>query len=332
MGTVGHQQTRRTAFHGLVGASAGMQEVYRQIDLFAPADVPVVITGETGTGKGLAARALHELAGPERPFVDVNCAQRDDDLVRSRLFGHRKGAFTGAVEDRGGMLARADGGVLFLDEVAELSLDVQAMLLKALEEGRYRPVGSDRTVSSDFRLVAATNRDLAERVDEGAFRDDLRYRLGMARIHLPPVREREGDVPLLAREFLCRYGDSEDDVPEELTPDAIAALEAFHWPGNVRQLQQAVRTAAVHARGEPTVGVSHVREALWRVDAGPRGDVGGSLDLERLLATTERRAIRTALERTGGHRERTAELLGIGVSTLYRKLSTHENGGPSGSP
>lgn len=245
------------------------------------------------------------------------------------MFGHTEGAFTGAVDERGGLLARADAGVLFLDEIAELSLDVQAMLLKALEEGRYRPVGSDRPVTSDFRLLAATNRDLAQRVEEGAFRDDLRYRLGTARVHLPPLREREGDVALLAREFLRRLGGGEEEVPGELAPEAIAALEACRWPGNVRQLQQAVRTAAVHARGEPAVGASHVLEALEAIDGRPGREARGSLDLERVLEQTERFTIRSALERTGGHRERAAEVLGIGESTLYRKLAKHENGGSS---
>lgn len=306
-----------------------MQEVYRRIKTFAPSDIPVLITGETGTGKGLAARALHGIAGPDRPFVDVNCAQRDDDLVRSRLFGHTEGAFTGAVDDRGGLLARAEGGVLFLDEIAEFPLDVQAMLLKALEEGRYRPVGSDRAVTSDFRLLAATNRDLAQRVEEGAFRDDLRYRLGTARVHLPPLRERGGDVPVLAREFVRRHAESEEGTPDELTPEAIAALEAFEWPGNVRQLEQAMRAAAVHARDEPAVAASHVREVLSTVEGGRRRDAGDGLDLERNVELAERRTIRTALAATGGHRKRAAELLGIGESTLYRKLATHENGGSS---
>lgn len=324
MGRSEREETRRVGFHGLVGASDAMQEVYRRIETFAPADVPVVITGETGTGKGLVARALHELAGPDRPFVDVNCAQRDDDLVRSRLFGHTEGAFTGARGDRGGLMARADGGVLFLDEISELSLDVQAMLLKALEEGRYRPVGSDRPVTSDFRLLAATNRDLAERAEAGAFRDDLRYRLGTARVHLPPLREREGDVVLLAQEFLRRFGDGDEDVPEELAPEAVAALEAYRWPGNVRQLEQVVDAAAVLAHGEPEVGADHVLAFLPEGNGAGRDASALPLDLDRALRQTERKLIRRALERTGGHRERAAELLGIGVSTLYRKLPLEE--------
>lgn len=320
MGRGTGEEQRRAAFHGLVGASAGMQEVYRRIELFGPAETPVVITGETGTGKTLAARALHEVAGSDRTFVEVNCAALTDDLVRTELFGHTKGAFTGAVRDREGLLARADGGILFLDEIAELPPDVQSMLLKALEQGRFRPVGSDRPVTSDFRLVAATHGVLEETMEEGDFRSDLLHRLGVARIDLPPLREREGDIELLAREFLRRHDENGGSVPGELAPEAVAALEAYRWPGNVRQLEQVVDAAAVLARGEPRVGADHVLAFLPAGNGAGRDASAAPLDLDRARRRTERKVIRRALERTGGHRERAAELLGIGVSTLYRKL------------
>jgi transcriptional regulator with GAF, ATPase, and Fis domain len=244
---------------GMVGDSPSMQAVFELIEKVAPSDVPVLIQGETGTGKELVARALHE--GSHRrskPFLAENCAAVPANLLESELFGHKRGSFTGAVEDRPGHFVAADGGTVFLDEIGDMPLDMQAKLLRVLQDGEVRPVGSNRTRRVDVRVVAATNKDLTAMCREGAFREDLFFRLDVVTIELPPLRERPGDVEHLARHIAGRVG-RELGRPVGIRPAAIAALRRWSWPGNVRELENEIRRAAVFAK-----------EAIGPEDLSPR--------------------------------------------------------------
>ena len=236
--------------HGMVGESEPMQRVYELIERAAPSDVPVLVLGETGTGKELVARALHRLSGRRsKPFLAENCAAVPAQLLESELFGHKKGSFTGAVADRDGHFVAASGGTLFLDEIGDMPLEMQAKLLRTLETKEVRPVGSNRTVRADVRVVAATNRDLAAMVGERRFREDLYYRLKVVQIDLPPLRERRGDVERLVGYFLAMTA-REDGVAElEIAPEALEALSAHDWPGNVRQLENEIRRSTALCRG-----------------------------------------------------------------------------------
>ncbi|MEM7307383.1 MAG: sigma-54 dependent transcriptional regulator [Planctomycetota bacterium] len=235
---------------GMIGASAAMEAVYSLIERVAPANVPVLVHGETGTGKEHVARALHDFgARPKGPFLAENCAAVPATLLESVLFGHKKGAFTDAVQDRPGHFVAASGGTLFLDEIGDMPLEMQSKLLRVLEVREVRPVGGSKTVPVDVRVVAATHRDLAGMVAEQRFRQDLYYRLNVVKIDLPPLREREGDVALLVRHFLVRVADELGVSGPELTPDALELLEAAPWPGNVRELENEIRRALTLSGG-----------------------------------------------------------------------------------
>jgi two-component system response regulator HydG len=252
--------------YGMIGDSAGMLRVFGLIERLAVSDVPVLVFGETGTGKELVARALHaESRRGDGPFLAENCAAVPANLLESELFGHKRGAFTDAVADRDGHFVAASGGTLFLDEIGDMPLDMQAKLLRVLESSEVRPVGSNKTVKVDVRLVAATHRDLTAMVQERAFREDLLYRLNVVRIDLPPLRERNGDVPHLVRYFLERAAEADAAEHPGMTPEALAALAAFSWPGNVRQLENEMRRATALTPG--TIDVS---------DLAPEIQAGGA--------------------------------------------------------
>jgi len=240
---------------GMIGDSEKMQAVYSLLERVAPSNVSVLIQGETGTGKELVALALHT-ASPRKakPFLAENCAAVPANLLESELFGHTKGSFTGAIADRDGHFVAADGGTLFLDEIGDMPHDMQAKLLRVLEVGEVRPVGANKTVKVDVRVVAATHRDLSAMVAEKLFREDLLYRLNVIRIQLPPLRERNGDVAHLVRYFLAQCSREDGKAPSEVTPEALEALAAFAWPGNVRQLQNEIRRATALTRG--VIGLS----------------------------------------------------------------------------
>jgi transcriptional regulator with GAF, ATPase, and Fis domain len=234
---------------GLIGASAPMLELFDLIERVAPSDVPVLIQGESGTGKELVARALHDHSKRrDRPFLAENCAAISPNLLESELFGHKRGSFTGAVADRAGHFVAADGGTVFLDEIGDMPLEMQAKLLRVLESGEVRPVGSNKIRKVDVRIVAATNKDLVLLCRERAFREDLYFRLNVVTLQLPPLRARREDIPLLAEYFLHRTG-RELDKELELSPEAIRAFQAWSWPGNVRELENEIRRAGVFARG-----------------------------------------------------------------------------------
>ena len=238
---------------GMVGDSAPMRALFELLAKVAPSDVSVLIQGETGTGKELVARALHEHSRRKhKPFLAENCAAVPASLLESELFGHKKGSFTGAIADRPGHFVAADGGTVFLDEIGDMPLAMQSKLLRVLQEGEVRPVGSNKTVKVDVRVVAASNKDLPTMCREGGFREDLFFRLNVITLALPPLRERAGDVAPLVRFYLAKIG-AELGRAIAIRPDALAALERWNWPGNVRELENVIRRAAVFARGEITL-------------------------------------------------------------------------------
>jgi serine/threonine-protein kinase PknK len=298
---------------GLVGESAVMQAVHKLLRRIAPSDLPVLVSGESGTGKEVAARALHSLSPRVKgPFIAENCAALPASLLESELFGSRKGSYTGAERDREGLFERAHGGTLFLDEIGELPLDQQAKLLRVLETHEVRRIGDTETRSVDFRLVAATNRDLAVEVREGRFREDLMYRLDTVRIVMPPLRDRLEDLPALVAHFL-RLAAAKDGRLRRVSPEVQKALAARAWPGNVRELANEVARLLVLSDGDVD-DPSLVRQA-----ARPETDTV-NVDLVRPLEELEREAIMAALQRTGGDKRRAAELLGISRAKIYQRL------------
>jgi PAS domain S-box-containing protein len=298
-------------FAGIIGRDPKMLQVYGRIRETATTDYPVCITGETGTGKELVAAAVHgESRRGGGPFVPVNSAALPEGMLESELFGHVKGAFTGALRDKRGRFDLADGGSLFLDEVSELPLVLQAKLLRVLQEGTFEPVGSERTRKVDVRLITATNRNLKADVESGRFRKDLYYRVNVVPLHLPPLRERRDDIPLLAAHFLAMEAGAGEEPPA-LSGDAAGLMKRHAWPGNVRELQSAIRFAVVRSRGR-TIRVEHLPSELREtVQARPPRGPARKLDPD---------GVRAALEKTGGNKARAARLLGVGRATLYRFL------------
>jgi two-component system, NtrC family, response regulator AtoC len=302
---------------GLIGASDKIKKVYRLISKVALQRHPVLIMGESGTGKELVARAIHNL-GPWRaqPFVPVDCGALPPTLIESELFGHVKGAFTGATQSRRGLLATAGTGTVFLDEIGELPIELQSRLLRALQEHEVRPLGSNDRVRLEARIVAATNQDLDAAVKRGAFRQDLFFRLNVVSIKLPPLRERKDDIPVLVRHFIERFGAGKPGP--QLSDEVMGRLLSYDWPGNVRELENCVQRAIslgsgtfVQMQDLPSSLLYHLGRAA---SAAP--------DLTSLQAL-EQNAIRQALQATGGDRIRAAKLLGIGKTTIYRKLKEY---------
>jgi DNA-binding NtrC family response regulator len=304
----------RPAADGLVGRSGAMLGVYKQIALACASDAPVLVTGETGTGKELVARAIHR-HGPRssRPFVPVNCGALPEGLLESELFGHLRGAFTGAVADKKGLFEEARGGTIFLDEIGEMSPALQVRLLRTLELGEVRPVGASRAMSVDVRVIAATHRDLERSAREGSFRQDLFYRLHVFAIHVPPLRERREDIPLLAAHFLAGLVSRGRDAAS-LTPGAVAALAAYDWPGNVRELENTLERLAVEARGG-TIDVADLPPAFRERKASLEEPLFTGLPS---LEEMEKRYLRHVLSAVKSNRSRAAEVLGIDRRTLYR--------------
>ena len=304
---------------GLVGRSAGIVEVFKQIALAVDVRMPVLIVGETGTGKELVARALHGHArGGNRPFEALNCAAVPETLLSSELFGHVRGAFTGASVDKKGLFELANGGTVFLDEIGETTLGLQASLLRVLQEGEIRPLGGSRTLRVTARVLAATNRDLEHEVTEKRFREDLYYRLSAFVIRLPPLRERREDIPLLAGVFL-QHACSRSRKSVALAPDAVTALQVHSWPGNVRELENSIERLVISARtGE--VREEDVLDLLRRPRMTHEAPAFEGLPTLEQLAS---RHIRHVLQVAKGNRTRAADILGIDRRTLYRKASRY---------
>jgi two-component system nitrogen regulation response regulator GlnG len=315
----------------LIGRSPAMVEVYKEIGRVARTEMTVLLMGESGTGKELVARAIHANSLRARgPFVTVNMAAIPRDLMESELYGHEKGSFTGAVERRAGKFELASGGTLFLDEIGEMPLELQAKLLRVLQEREVDRVGGNRPLPVDVRIVAATNADLARSVEEGRFRRDLYYRLAVVPIRLPPLREREGDVILLARHFVAKYGEQLKGRAATLGRDAEPLLLAHPWPGNVRELQNVVQRALLKAAG-PRLGAKEVAGLLpsgAAAERGVQGLVEAILDAAEpeggrhsaAIAAVEGPLIAAALARTKGNQLRAAELLGMNRNTLRERM------------
>ena len=309
----------------LLGDAPCMRELRALLDRVAAADSPVLVHGETGTGKELVARAVHARSPRARgPFVAINCGALSEGLLESEIFGHERGAFTGALRAREGLVEVARGGTLFLDEIGEMDPALQVKLLRVLQDGEVRRVGSNRAHRVDVRFVAATNRDLAAAVKEGRFREDLYYRIRVLPVSVPPLRERPGDIPALAAAFLARMRTGRAG-PAEITPRAMAALQAYPWPGNVRELRNIVERMAVLAPPGPVDLPSVPPEVRGTaVGEGPPGE-GYAPDLA--LEEVERRHILRVLDANGGNKTRAAEVLGITVRTLYNRLDAYRQGG-----
>jgi DNA-binding NtrC family response regulator len=301
-------------FGGILSRTPRMQEVLRMVERVAPTDSSVLILGESGTGKDLVARAIHERSQrATRPFVPIHCGALPREILESELFGHEKGAFTGAVGAKPGLLELADGGTLFLDEIGEMEPDSQVKLLRVLESGMFFRVGGTRPRRVDVRLVAATNRDLAEAMKQAEFRQDLYYRINTITIQLPPLRERREDVALLARYFVegnAAYG------VKRLSPEALATLEGYSWPGNVRELLHAIERAVILCKGEEIQADDFPPEVAGALPL-PTGGPAGSLE------AVERQHIVSTLRQVAGHRGKAAALLAIDPKTLYRKILTY---------
>ncbi|KWA21017.1 sigma-54-dependent transcriptional regulator [Burkholderia territorii] len=306
----------------LLGVSAAIRDVQKQLGRAATSDATVLVTGETGTGKEVAARVLHAASARHAgPFVAVNCAAIPPDLLESELFGHRRGAFTGAHADRAGRLVEADGGTLFLDEIGDMPAAMQAKLLRALQERQVTPLGADRPTPIDIRVVAATHRDLAEAVASGTFREDLFYRLNVIPLHLPPLAERVADILPLAAHFLERAAGAR---PLHLTNDAQRALLGHRWPGNVRELRNVMERAAALAPGPAITAADLALGAATAAGAHADDALPAflfDLPLPDALAAVERAAILRALERANGNRAEAARQLGIGRQSLYARMA-----------
>jgi DNA-binding NtrC family response regulator len=320
--------SERRRIESMVGSSPAMQKVYEAVLLVAPSRASVLITGESGTGKELIAAAVHEHSTRSAgPFVKLHCAALAETLLESELFGHEKGAFTGAVTRRDGRFRQADGGTLFLDEIGEISPLIQLKLLRFLQEREFERVGGNETLRVDVRVVAATNRDLEQRVREGKFREDLFYRLNVVAIEVPPLRVRPLDVPLLAMHFLRKYAAENDRKIAGFSDEALRQLAHHSWPGNVRELENVVQRAVVVCRGDE-IRSEHLASQIAK-DTGPGGD-----DAPRVpgasLADLERHAILKTLEHTGGSTSRAAEILGVSARKIQYRLREYatEEAGP----
>ncbi|WP_217618026.1 sigma-54 dependent transcriptional regulator [Achromobacter sp. GbtcB20] len=311
-------------FGKLYGKSERMQTLYRQIGRVAPTTVTTLLIGESGTGKELAAHAIHELSPRrQRPFIAVNCGAISPNLIESEMFGHERGSFTGADRQHKGYFERADGGTLFLDEVTEMPLDLQVKLLRVLETGQFMRVGTNREIACDIRVVAATNRNPEQAVQEGKLREDLYYRLSVFPIELPALRDRGSDILFLAQRFLQALNE-ESGKNKDFSPEAAAALARYEWPGNVRELKNFVRRAFIMADGD----VLDLDMLVPQVS--PAGESAGgqvSVPVGETLAEADRRLILATLERCNGVKKQAAAVLGISPKTLYNRLEEYAAAG-----
>ncbi len=309
----------RYGFGSIIGRSPQMENIFEKVRQVAPTRASVLIQGETGTGKELIAKAIH-FNSPRRrkPFVAVNCGALTQTLLESELFGHEKGAFTGAVKQKPGRFEMAHGGTILLDEISETTAELQIRLLRVLQEQEFERVGGTRSVKVDVRVIAATNRDLKKEVEAGRFREDLYYRLNVIRIDLPPLRDRIDDIPLLATHYLKDFN-REHGKDLTISPKAMALLQGFHWPGNVRQMRTVMESAVILCRGKEIQPKDLPEEV--RNETAPGNSV--RLRVGMSVADAERELIRATLSEFGGNKARAARTLGLGRKTLYRKLEEY---------
>jgi DNA-binding NtrC family response regulator len=293
-------------------------KVFETVGAVAPTRATVLITGESGTGKSLVARRVHEMSGrSDKPFVEINCGALPEGLLESELFGHAKGSFTGATAERGGRFLAAEGGTLFLDEIGTASQALQIKLLRVIQERTFEPVGSEETVSVDVRLILATNDDLARRVEDGSFRRDLYYRISVVPIHLPPLRERLSDVPLLAQHFLKRFAAENEKHVERIDDNAMTILQAHNWPGNIRELENIVERGVILTQG-PVLTPRDLPPDLAKTATAP--EPGQTLPLRKALEIPEREIIERTLRSHNWNRQETAAALMINRTTLFNKM------------
>ncbi len=321
---------RLTGLDNIIGRSAKMRAIFELIQTVAPQSSRILITGESGTGKELVARAIHEnSARSKEPFITINCGAFPETLLESELFGYMKGAFTGANENRQGLFQAAHGGTLFMDEIGNMGLPMQVKLYRVLQEGKVRPVGSNEEVDVDVRVIAATNKDFEAEIAEGRFREDLYYRLSVIPIHLPALRERREDIPLLARFFLERFRKSMEKPIEGIEPEAMRRLESYDWPGNVRELENTIeRAVALESERRVSMGVLPAKVAGYspELTGGKDGSADippSGIDFEAQMAEFERRNLVAALQSAGGVRTRAAELLKISYRSFRHYAKKH---------
>jgi DNA-binding NtrC family response regulator len=319
-----HQLRQKGSFGQLIGQSKGMQEVYRWLELAATSTAPVLVFGESGTGKELVARTIHDLSNRRhRPFVAINCAAIPETLIESELFGHERGAFTGATERRLGCFELADEGTLFLDEIAEMDASTQAKLLRVLQERTFRRVGGGKgEIQVDVRVVAATNRVPSEALAQGQLREDLFYRLNVFAIRLPPLRERREDIALLARSFIEEFNRQDNRQVRGLGDEAERALERYGWPGNVRELRNVIQRAVVLC-GTGLITVEHLPENVLQPPAAAPAGATAAPGAVTPIREMERELIVRALQETAYDKRKAASLLGISLKTLYNKLAKY---------
>src|SRR5271154_5756452 len=332
-GELRRQLRKFTGFDHIIGASPKMRSLFELIETIAPQTSRGLITGESGTGKELVARAIHENSSRSKaPFITINCGAFPETLLESELFGYLRGSFTGANENRRGLFQAADGGTLFMDEIGNMSLTMQVKLYRVLQEGKVRPLGSTEESDVDVRVIAATNKDFTKEIAEGRFREDLYYRLSVIPIHLPALRERREDIPLLARAFLDRYSKSMGKKIEGIEPEALRRLEVYEWPGNVRELENTIERAValetgkrVSVEGLPERVTSFYQESRSNGHSESKAflipDVG--MDLEKLIGSTERAYLLAALECSGGVRIRAAEMLKMTYRSFRHYAKKH---------
>ena len=310
--TAGNGQT-----YGMIGNSGKMRSIHNTIGATKDSDASVLIEGESGTGKELIAAAFHVYGKRSgKPFVNINCAAIPSELIESELFGYRKGAFTGADRDKRGLIQAASGGTLLLDEITEMPLHLQAKLLRVLQERKVRRLGDERETETDFRLISATNRDAGQAIKDGMLREDLFFRIGTVRIKVPPLRDRIGDLVLLAEHFLRKYSKKYGKVIRNISQDAIDMLLRYDWPGNIRELESTMECAVLFCQSESIEVGNFPEKAAFARNGGARYEIPPFLSLEEI----EREAILQTLERTGGNVRRAAQILKIHRPTFYRKL------------
>jgi DNA-binding NtrC family response regulator len=308
----------------VIGSSPAWRKICEMVEQIAPSRATVLITGESGTGKELIAGLIHRLSPrAERPFITLNAAALPATLLEAELFGYEKGAFTGAQQRKPGRFELADGGTLFLDEIGDMPAEVQAKLLRVLQDGAFERLGGTRTLQVDVRVVAATNKDLMQEVETGRFRVDLYYRLNVITLYLPPLRERREDIPLLVAHFLRKYAEQNNKAVTGIQQQALQYLQLYDWQGNVRELENVIERAVVLAK-EPTIGIAEMPAHLQEKDLVPTPSEYLVLPHNATLEEIERAAIAETLRRSGGNRQATARSLNIGLATLYRKLKTYQ--------
>lgn len=305
-------------FDNIIGNSKAFHRVLQVVRQVAPTDATVLITGESGTGKEVIANALHTNSRRSKgPFIKVHCAALPETLLESELFGHEKGAFTGAMARKRGRFELADGGTIFLDEIGEISPSVQVKLLRVLQEQEFERLGGEETLKVNLRIIAATNKDLQKQVKEGLFREDLFYRLNIVNLHLPPLRERPEDIPLFVKEFIEKFSQKHGKKIRSIEPKALKLLESHRWPGNVRELQNLIEKLVVLSDGET------ITEAMIPFSGGGENRRKLEIDIGTSLDEIEKQAILATLDSTSGNKSRASRILGIGRKTLLRKLEEY---------